>query len=104
MYVFVGDCDPETRCVVIKLKIPVRSFGITFEDIVEQLVADLDIKDWEVFRYWAIRIGHCQVVIVHLAGMGNDRDLMRLGNGVDLLCSGNAAHPVGIILQNANRA
>ena len=42
------------------------------------------------------------MVVVHLARMGNDRDLGSFGNGVDLLRRRDAANPVGIILQDAD--
>ena len=40
------------------------------------------------------------MIVVHLPGMRDHRYLVRLGNRVDLLRGGDAANPVGVILQD----
>ena len=71
---------------------------LAVEDIPEQFVADLDRHLREVFRDRRGVARHGDVVVVHLPGVGNDRDVVRLAEIGDLLRRGDAADPVDVEL------
>ena len=78
--------------------------GFAFENIPEQLVAHLHVHRREELGHGRIQAGHHHMIIVHLAGMGDDRNLVRLGQRGDLARLGEAAHAVGVKLDVIHRA
>ena len=65
---------------------------------------DLDVHRGEKFRHRRIQAGHDDVIIVHLAGVRNDGNGIRLGQRGDLARLGDAADAVGVELDVVQRA
>ena len=82
------------------------SFGVRLavEDVPEQLVADFDVHRREKLGHRRIQAGHHDVVVVHLAGVRNDGDRVRLGQRGDLARLREAADAVGVELDVVDRA
>ena len=97
----VGDSDTQARSFIVQLQVAVLGFGIAFENVVEELVSDFHVENREILRDRAIRVGHRQMIIVHLSRMRYRGDLARLGDRIDLLRCRDSADAVRVVLQNA---
>jgi hypothetical protein len=76
----LGDADAGP--VVITLPDAVLSIRVSVEDIVEQLLADFDVKDRKILDDDAIGVGRGHMAIMHLAGLRYDRQLDCLGDAL----------------------
>src|SRR5262245_21396992 len=95
--VFVN-CESQAGKIIIEVNETILGFGLALETVPEQFVANLDIDRREEFGHGRIQAGHDYVVVVHLAGVGNDGDGMRLGEGPDFAGLSQTAYAVGVEL------
>ena len=88
---------------VVEVDVAIRRHRLAVEDVPEEFVADLDIDLGEELGDGRVEAGHDDVVVVHLAGVRNDRHLEGLGQGGDLARLADAADAVGVELDVVER-
>ena len=102
-FLFV-DRQAEAGRVFVQVNAAVLRRRLAVEAIPEQLVADFDIHRRKKFRHRRIQAGHDDVIIVHLPGVRNHGNRMRLGQRGDFARLGEAADAVGVELDVIHRA
>src|ERR1017187_3416825 len=97
------DCDAQAGRVVAQIDHAIDGLWLAIENVPEKFVADFDVDHGEEFRHRGIQAGHQHVEIVHLAGMGDDRDGEGFGERLHLAGLGDAADAIGVELDVVHR-
>ena len=83
---------------------PSFAFGSPSKMYQNKFVAHFDVHDRKIFRHRRIQARHHDVVVVHLAGMRNHGNGIRLGQRRNLARLRDAAHAVRVELDVVDRA
>src|SRR5579864_7191617 len=77
--------------------------GLAVKDVPEQFIANFYVDDREILRHGGIQAGHDDVIVMHLAGMGNDWNRVGLGQGCNFTSLCDATHAIGVELDVIHR-
>jgi len=97
------DFHSQAGTVRVEFNVAILRGGFTLEDVPKELITHLHIDGREKFRHGRIVAGHHQVVIVHLAGMGNHRHRVGFRERHYLAGLGYPADSIGIKLDVIDR-
>src|SRR3954464_2063641 len=94
--------ESQAGSVFIEIDESIFGLGLALEDVPEQFVSDFDIDDGEVLSHRRIQACHYYVIVMHLSGVRNNGNRMRLGEHSNLARLANAPDPIGVELNVVN--